>query len=299
MNQEIWVIVDTETSGLGLPIYCVEIAAQKMIGWEPAGEPFRILLNHDVEIEPMAESLHGYSREYLRKLGENPLKAHKEFNDFAKDYPIVTYNISFDWNRVLEPEYNRLGVPVTGKRGFCALTLARRVIDETENYQLETLKNKFNLSSGKSHKAFNDVESVVNLFRTVYRERLEKAGIFGFENISNFSKKTPVIKCLEQIKGITTEPEKKKVEGKKKSKTEINLYLKELQGICSGIIADGEVNAKELFYLQKWLTLCPVTNEPVLRNLSDKIEKIYEDGIVTNEELMDISEFLKKNIIQE
>jgi DNA polymerase III epsilon subunit-like protein len=56
----------------------------------------------------------------------------------AADQPIVAYNISFDWNRALEPEYARLGLPPAGCRGFCAMTLARRVITGTENFKLES-----------------------------------------------------------------------------------------------------------------------------------------------------------------
>jgi len=124
MKNEEWLVVDTETNGLMPPICAVEIAAQRMMGWEPTGAPFRILLNHDVPIESMAEALHGYSREYLRKHGQNPVAAHQSFHGYAGNLPIVSYNISFDWNRVLEPEYGRLGVPCSGVRGFCAMTLA-------------------------------------------------------------------------------------------------------------------------------------------------------------------------------
>lgn len=290
MKNDPWVIIDTETSGLGLPIYCVEIAAQKMLGWEPAGDPFRILLNHDVDIEPMAESLHGYSREYLRKHGENPLKAHKEFNVYASNLPIVSYNISFDWNRVLEPEFSRLNVPATGKRGFCALTLARRIIEEIENYQLETLKNKFNLSSRRSHRALNDVQSVVGLFQNIFREKLEKAGIVGFDTIAEFSRKTPVAKCLELIRGNVKEQQKKKPD------PEINKYFNELKNICAGILADGELNSKELFFLSKWLKQCPAVTEKPIADTYEKIEKIYEDGIVTDEELNDMKQTIEKII---
>jgi DNA polymerase III epsilon subunit-like protein len=238
----------------------------------------------------MAESMHGYSREYLRKHGENPLKAHKEFNIYASTLPIVSYNISFDWKRVLEPEFTRLNVPISGKRGFCALTLGRRLIDEVENYQLETLKIKFKLSSGKSHQALNDVESVVNLFQHVYRERLEKANIIGFENIAEFSKKTPVAKCLEIVKGKSLEPHKKK------DKNEINKYFNELHGIFVGILADGEINSKELFFLHNWLKQCPVATEQSLVSVYEKIERIYEDGVVTNDEINDITKYLKSLI---
>lgn len=67
MHKEHWLVVDTETDGLAQPIHAVEIAAQRMCGWEPEGKPFQILLNHDVPIDPAAEAVHGYSREYLRK----------------------------------------------------------------------------------------------------------------------------------------------------------------------------------------------------------------------------------------
>jgi len=199
MKNEEWLVVDTETNGLMPPVYAVEIAAQRMTGWEPFGEPFRILLNHDVPIEPMAEALHGYSRAYLREHGENPVAAHQAFHGYAGSLPIVSYNISFDWNRVLEPEYIRLRVPCSGARGFCAMTLARRVITETDNYKLETLKNHFGLSDGPSHKGLNDVQAVVRLFQSIFRERLEASGITGFEPVAEFSRRTPVARCLEEI----------------------------------------------------------------------------------------------------
>ncbi|MEI6035648.1 MAG: exonuclease domain-containing protein [Verrucomicrobiae bacterium] len=72
MNNEQWIILDTETTGLSEPISVVEIAAQRMRGWERDGEPFQILLNHDVPIESQAEAVHGHSRSYLREHGEDP-----------------------------------------------------------------------------------------------------------------------------------------------------------------------------------------------------------------------------------
>lgn len=205
MKNEEWLVVDTETNGLMPPVCAVEIAAQRMMGWEPVGEPFRILLNHDVPIEPMAEALHGYSRVYLREHGQNPVAAHQAFHDYSGRLPIVAYNISFDWNRVLQPEYVRLGVPCSGARGFCAMRLARRVIAETANYRLETLKKHFRLSGGPSHKALNDVHAVVRLFQSIFRERLEASGITGFETVAQFSCRTPIVRCLEEIKKAVRE----------------------------------------------------------------------------------------------
>jgi DNA polymerase-3 subunit epsilon len=90
-NNAEWVIVDTETDGLFAPIHVVEIAAQRMVGWEPRGEPFRVFLDHDVFIPYEALAVHGYTREFLREHGQEPAHAHALFADFpvARRYGTV------------------------------------------------------------------------------------------------------------------------------------------------------------------------------------------------------------------
>jgi len=290
MKDESWVIIDTETSGLMPPICAVEIAGQRMKGWEPEGQPFRALLNHDVEIDPMAQSLHGYSREYLKQHGQDPKKAHQAFHVYAEDLPIVAYNISFDWNRVLEPEYKRLNVPQTGRRGFCAMTLARRVINETDNHRLETLKDYFKLSAEQSHKGINDVAVVVSLFSRIFKDRLSAAGIVGFNNIAAFSKKVPVAKCIEELncRGRKPAPQRKKKSGN-------SAYFAELRGFCKGIMADGVLDDKEIYDLQRLIASCPAEKTPEMDEVMNLLEKIYEDGVVTPEEHNELMRMLKRN----
>ncbi len=290
MKDESWVIIDTETSGLMPPICAVEIAGQRMKGWEPGDRPFRVLLNHDVPIDPMAESLHGYSREYLRQNGQDPKKAHRAFHDYAENLPIVSYNISFDWNRVLEPEYKRLNVPQTGTRGFCALTLERRVISDTDNYRLETLKDHFKLSTAQSHKGFNDVAVVVSLFSKIFKDRLTAAGIVGFNKVAAFSKKVPVAKCLEELACATPKPA-----AQKRKKPDASGYLPELRGFCKGIMADGVLTDKEIHDLQRMIASCPVEKTAERDDVLNLLEKIYEDGVVTHEEHDELMRMVKKS----
>lgn len=199
-NQKRWVIIDTETDGLYEPIHVVEISGQLMEGWQPVGQPFRMLLNHDVPIPPEAVSIHGYTREYLRAHGESPAKVHAAFRDYACDCPLVAHNLSFDWNRCLEPEWARLRMHLIGQRGFCSMMLARRLVSEITSYRLDVLKEHFNITQSRSHQAKNDVLTVVELFDKVYRPRLEAAGIDTFDGVALFSKKTPVAKCLDQVR---------------------------------------------------------------------------------------------------
>ena len=84
MNNTGWVLLDTETTGLSAPIFVVELAAQRMRGWEPDGAPFRKLLNQNEDIPPEASRIHGYTREILERDGEPP---HRVCQDFAEGMP--------------------------------------------------------------------------------------------------------------------------------------------------------------------------------------------------------------------
>lgn len=204
MDGSSWVIIDTETTGIRTPVYAVEIAAQRMLGWRREGAPFQVLLNHDVEIEPQAQAIHGYSRSYLRKHGVAPLEAHAQFRAYVGSRPLVAHNLSYDWDRVLFPEFGRLGVPIAGRRGFCTLTLARRVISETSGVGLDRLAARFCPERPVEHNALPDALVVAELFEKILGPRLEKAGLRSFDAIAEFSKRTPVAKCLEVILRATS-----------------------------------------------------------------------------------------------
>jgi DNA polymerase-3 subunit epsilon len=78
MHEGDWIILDTETTGFVPPIFVVEIAAQRMRGWEPVGEPFRRLLNQNQDIPAEASRVHGYTREILERDGEPAAVVYEE-----------------------------------------------------------------------------------------------------------------------------------------------------------------------------------------------------------------------------
>jgi DNA polymerase III epsilon subunit-like protein len=144
-------------------------------------------------------AIHGYTQEFLREHGADPRRVYELFRDYARDYPVIAHNLSFDWNRCLVPEWARLGLAQIGRRGFCAMTLARRLVSETKSCRLDALTRCFSLATRQSHRAENDVLTVVDLFRQVYRRRLESAELDTFESVAKFSKRTPVARCLEAV----------------------------------------------------------------------------------------------------
>ncbi len=108
MNGKPWILLDTETTGLTASVFVVELAAQRMRGWGQDGEPFHKLLNQNQDIPAEASRVHGYTREILERDGEPPLQVYRGFADYAGCLPFVSFNLEYDLDEVLKPEWKRL-----------------------------------------------------------------------------------------------------------------------------------------------------------------------------------------------
>ncbi len=189
MNRTSWLLLDTETTGSTAPVFVVELAAQRMRGWEREGEPFRKLLNHNADIPTEASRVNGYTREILDRDGESPESVHRDFATYAGSLPLVSYNLTYDLDEVLRPEWNRLGLPGTSNRGLCALRLAQRLLDPVPagNCKLQTLRQYYRLPERGAHTALGDVLTVADLFATVLRPLAEERGLETWEQLAAFA----------------------------------------------------------------------------------------------------------------
>ena len=190
MNQNTpWILIDTETTGISQPIYAVELAAQKMRGWERDGEPFRRLLNHGREIPAEASRVNGYTREILERDGNPPEEVYRDFAAYAGSLPVVSYHLEYDWDGVLLPEWKRLGIGEIGTRGLCALKLAQRLLDPVPagNCKLQTLRQYYRLPGRGAHTALGDVDTVIDLMQQVLRPLAAKRGLETWAALRDFT----------------------------------------------------------------------------------------------------------------
>lgn len=189
MKQADWILLDTETTGFAAPIYVVEIGAQKMRGWEVSGPPFRKLLNQNQNIPPEAARVHGYTREILERDGEPPAQVYADLRRYVGDLPIVAYNLDYDLEKVLRPEWQRLRFAPMGGGGFCALQLAQRLLDPVPagNCKLQTLRQYFRLPERGAHTALGDVETVADLFANVLRPIAEQRGLATWASLKSYA----------------------------------------------------------------------------------------------------------------
>ncbi|MFH1725140.1 MAG: hypothetical protein ABII00_11045 [Elusimicrobiota bacterium] len=69
--------------------------------------------------------------------------------------------------------------------------------------------------------------------------------------------------------------------------------IDELLGLCKGILADGVVNEKEAEALRSWMTANPETATIWPANvLADRLERIFADGRVDDDELTELRDLL-------
>jgi DNA polymerase III epsilon subunit-like protein len=189
MTNTPWLLLDTETTGSTKPIFTVELAAQRMTGWERDGAPFRRLLNHGREIPPEASRVNGYTREILDRDGDPPADVYRAFAEYVGERPLVSYHLEFDWAQVLVPEWERLGIKPIGEPGFCALKLTQRLLDPVPagNCKLQTLRQYYRLPERGAHTAPGDVETVIDLFQKVLRSLAERRGLETWQQIRDFT----------------------------------------------------------------------------------------------------------------
>ena len=189
MKSEPWILVDAETTGLSAPVFVVELAAQRMRGWVPHGEPFRKLVNQNQEIPAEASRVHGYTREILERDGELPLQVYREFAEYAGGLPLVSFNLEYDLDEVLKPEWKRLRIATIGGRGFCALRLAQRLLDPVPagNCKLQTLRQYYRLPERGAHTALGDVQTVVDLLGNVLQPIAEHRGLDTWAKLAAYA----------------------------------------------------------------------------------------------------------------
>src|SRR5487761_1899812 len=160
-----------------------------MLGWEPDGEPFRKLLNQNQDIPAEASRVHGYTREILERDGEPALQVYRELAEYASNLPLVSFNLEYDLDEVLSPEWKRLGIGAIGSRGFCALRLAQRLLDPVPagNCKLQTLRQYYRLPERGAHTALGDVETVADLLAQVLRPIAEHRGLDTWEKLVEYA----------------------------------------------------------------------------------------------------------------
>ncbi len=151
------VVLDFETTGLSPDQgdRAIEIGAVKIVDGVFV-ERFQKLMNPGFAISGFISQYTGITNAMLR--GAAPCReVMAEFHEFLGDHNVVAHNASFD-RKFLDAEFSRISRSYAGKFS-CSMLLARRMIQDARNHQLETLVRHLNIEAeGAFHRALYDAE---------------------------------------------------------------------------------------------------------------------------------------------
>lgn len=170
---ETYIVVDVETTGLSAVEHeVIEIGALLIKAGQIEAQ-FHTLVKTKSKIPPSVAALTGISDEMLEREGREMGEILPEFLVFAGDLPVVSHNADFDYG-FLRSACERCGLPLFSNQCVDTLALARRLVDDVDNYKLATLLNHFKIEAKSQHRSMDDCLTTKQLYEKLIEIQLER-----------------------------------------------------------------------------------------------------------------------------
>lgn len=158
-----YVVLDLETTGLDYDNdRIIEVGLLKMKGDEIVDQ-FQCFVQGGRSLPEAVTKLTGITNEMVETEGIKEEAAFEKIQDFVGNDLVVGYNVQFDMN-FIQRLGERAGKSMTIKKTRDVLQLARRKIEDLENYQLKTVAEYFSLDTGNVHRALPDCELTYRIY---------------------------------------------------------------------------------------------------------------------------------------
>lgn len=159
---ENYVVVDLEMTGLHAKTdRILEIGAVKVENGNNV-DTFHRMINPQMKLSKEVMELTGITDE-MTKGGCEAETAVKEFQDFAKGFPLAGHNIMFDFSFLKQCAVNH-GCSFE-KEGIDTLKLARKFLPEAEKKTLDYLCSWLGIPREQSHRALEDAKATAVLLQ--------------------------------------------------------------------------------------------------------------------------------------
>lgn len=163
-------VIDFETTGLSADRdKIIQVAAVKYKDFEKVNE-YVTYVNPQIKIPPYITKINGISDKDVKN-APTIKEVLPDLLEFLGDSLVVAHNASFDMKFLLTNMYNH-GFEYKRFRVIDTLSLARKYIDSTRNYKLETLKEFLHMEHLSSHDALHDCYVTAELYKYCYNKSL-------------------------------------------------------------------------------------------------------------------------------
>lgn len=176
-----WIILSVSADPEASSLRVVELAAQRMRGWQPYGPSFAKFIKIPGD-EGASYEIKGHQSVPARSV-------YASLAEYVGDLPLVAYDLDYVLEQVLKPEWERLKIATIGTRGFCALRLIRRLLDPlpAAGSKLRALHKLYHLPLRLVPLALADVLTVADLTSLVLQPIALQCGLDSWEKLSEFA----------------------------------------------------------------------------------------------------------------
>lgn len=158
-----FVVLDLETTGLDAEKdQIVEIGALR-IDEDKITNVYHCFIRQAKNLPENIKKLTGISDEIIRKEGIDEEEAINELLEFVGSYRVIGYNIKFDL-RFIRKACERYKVEDSIKRTIDVLDIARRKLENIDNYKLESVSKALNIGVEVSHRAVEDCRLIFETY---------------------------------------------------------------------------------------------------------------------------------------
>ncbi|MDF2557386.1 MAG: hypothetical protein K0R71_1214 [Bacillales bacterium] len=265
-----FLVIDVETPNSRNDSLC-SIGIVKVKNYEIESD-FYMLINPECHFDARNIRIHGITPEVVtdktifRELWE---KIEGEFYENI----VVGHNMSFDLS-VIKKALCGYGIKPKNIKYLCTYNLAKKYVTEIENHRLNTLCDYFDINLNKHHNAAEDSIACAKLLQKL----IQRYNINLEEHLNEYS-------FHMENTGSKMVTERQSSQDTRK--------LQELEGIVTGLVADSELNEKEVLFLNWWLeeNRSLKGNYPFDR-IYDSITEVLRDGYISKDELNELLNIL-------
>lgn len=190
-----YAIVDIETTGGKFNEECItEIAIIRYTN-NKILDQFSSLINPLREIQPFVQKLTGINSNMVKNAPKFYQVA-KRIIEITEGCILVAHNSNFDY-RILKIEFERLGYEFRLKT-ICTVALSKKILPNIESYKLSKITKALGIPMGKSHRAMNDAQATLKLFKILLSK--DKKKLITKSMIKNINPiKDKYIKLIDNI----------------------------------------------------------------------------------------------------
>ena len=150
-----YVVIDVETTGVDYDCdRIIEVGLLK-ISQDQIVDQFQCFVKCEKDIPEAVTKLTGITNEMIKSQGITEEEAFEQIQKFVGNDLIVGYHVQFDVN-FIQIMCERTGKNMVIKKTKDVLQMARRKIDDLENFRLETVAAHFSLDTTTMHRALED-----------------------------------------------------------------------------------------------------------------------------------------------